>query len=93
MTAETDKSAPVLLNREEAAAFLRISPWSLHQFVHRHRDENPLPTRRVGRRDVFLSDELIAWTAEEAARTDRSRAKRRARRAARGRFRKGCADD
>ena len=72
-------TVPQLLDRKEAAAFLHISEWALHQFLHREPDDNPLPVRRAGRKDLFLPADLLEWTAREEARTDRASAKERAR--------------
>ena len=72
--------APRLITRAEACEYLRCSPWALHQYLHRSRDANPLPARRVGRRDVFLVAEILAWTEREERNTERAKARRRQRR-------------
>jgi hypothetical protein len=68
------------LTRKEAAAFLRVSLWSIHEFTHRHKEQNPLPARKAGRRDIFLVSELVTWTEEEERRGRRAKLRRAMRR-------------
>ena len=83
MATATTPDAARLLTRQEACEYLRCSPWAIHRYINRGKDENPLPARRVGRRDVFLIAELLLWTAREEKRTEQAKARRRQRRGVR----------
>jgi len=70
-----------LLTRAQAATYLGISEWAIHQFTtHRAANDNPLPVRKAGRRDIYLIAELLEWTAREERRSERSKARRKQRR-------------
>jgi len=60
---ELAPSAPVLLDREGAAAFLRISSRQLDDL---RRGENPPPELRVGAAPRFEPSALVEWARGQA---------------------------
>jgi excisionase family DNA binding protein len=56
-----------ILNVEEAAQYLRMSP----EWVYRASASGELPCTKLGRRTVFLRSELAAYVASLATRPKR----------------------
>lgn len=54
--------APEVLNIEDAAKFLGVSPRTLSESV----DELKIPYRRIGRKHIFARDCLVEWVKEGA---------------------------
>ena len=53
-------TAPVILDLEEAAAFLRMTPEGLRRVACR----GGVPGRKVGHRWLFSAEHLVRWIAE-----------------------------
>lgn len=51
---------PRLLTVDEVAQWLRVSPRSIYDWV----SQGIIPHRKAGRRTLFLSNEILEWTAK-----------------------------
>ena len=51
--------SPQFLTVEEVATMLRIKTRTVYEMV----SQNRIPFRKVGRRTVFLLEEILEWTA------------------------------
>jgi len=60
MTSLTRDGAASILTVEEVATMLRIKVRTVYEMV----SQNRIPYRKVGRRTVFLLDEILEWTAQ-----------------------------
>lgn len=49
---------PKFLTVEEVAQLLRVTPRSVYDWV----SQDTIPHRKAGRRTIFLTDEILAWT-------------------------------
>jgi excisionase family DNA binding protein len=54
---------PQFLTVEEVAELLRVSPRSVYDWV----SQGVIPHRKAGRRTIFLLDEILEWTSEQAS--------------------------
>lgn len=52
---------PCFLTVGELAELLRVKPRTIYEMVSQKR----IPFRKVGRRTVFLLDEILAWTVAQ----------------------------
>lgn len=52
---------PQFLTVEEVATLLRIKVRTVYEMV----SQNRIPFRKVGRRTVFLLEEILAWTVPQ----------------------------
>lgn len=53
------QTLPEFLTVDEVAAWLRVSPRSVYDWV----SQGIIPYRKAGRRTIFLLSEIIEWTA------------------------------
>ena len=63
---ESQSSLPQFLTVEEVAELLRVSPRSIYDWV----SQGIIPYRKAGRRTIFLLDEILEWTSEQASSND-----------------------
>lgn len=63
---ESQSSLPQFLTVEEVAELLRVSPRSVYDWV----SQGIIPYRKAGRRTIFLLDEILQWTSEQAPSND-----------------------
>ena len=63
---DRSESVDELLNQEEAAHFLRLSPRTLEDF--RHRKTGP-PFSRLGKRVIYHRDDLRQWVRQHLVET------------------------
>lgn len=59
---ESTTMPPASMNEREAAAFLGISPRNLWS----RRMKGEIPYQRIGRRVVYLPDQLRSWQIEQS---------------------------
>ncbi|PIO84404.1 DNA-binding protein [Loigolactobacillus backii] len=64
MKSQSERSQPLLLNRQQAADFLGIDPVSFDRYF-RHSDD--LPRFMVGRQERFLPEELVYFVKTRSA--------------------------
>ncbi len=75
-TVAADKAQPMfrdkeILNIEEAAAFLTISPAYLYRLIN----EGAVPCARLGKRAVFVRSALLDWVLEQVGYSPKAAAK------------------
>jgi excisionase family DNA binding protein len=54
----------IVLTFDEAQSLLRVSHQTLYNWIDKKKTPNPLPSHKIGRRRMFLKEEIEAWIKE-----------------------------
>ena len=72
--AENPVARPVM-TLAQLADYLQVTTQSIHNWIRRDENDNPLPVRGVGADPRFHLSEIDEWTRREAARQSENRKK------------------